>query len=94
MAGVDILAKYGIKEVADVVFYELSEAGKPTKPVLYLDTLKFLLSNRPLRVLMLVVVRAMPLLFLGTMVRKLMRLLKMLFSLLSPWPLCLVMVKL
>lgn len=40
MAGVDILAKYGIKEVADVVFYELSEAGKPTKPVLYLDTLK------------------------------------------------------
>ena len=40
MAGIDILAKYGIKEVADVVFYELSEAGKPTKPVLYLDTLK------------------------------------------------------
>ena len=37
---IDILAKYGIKEVADVVFYELSEAGKPTKPVLYLDTLK------------------------------------------------------
>lgn len=40
MAGIDILAKYGIKEVADVVFYELAETGKPTKPVLYLDTLK------------------------------------------------------
>ena len=40
MAGIDILAKYGIKEVADVVFYELSESGAPTKPVLYLDTLK------------------------------------------------------
>ena len=40
MAGIDILAKYGIKEVADVVFYELSEEGRPTKPVLYLDTLK------------------------------------------------------
>ena len=37
---IDILAKYGIKEVADVVFYELAETGKPTKPVLYLDTLK------------------------------------------------------
>lgn len=40
MAGIDILAKYGIKEVADVVFYELSEAGLPQYPVLYLDTLK------------------------------------------------------
>lgn len=37
---IDILAKYGIKEVADVVFYELSEAGLPEYPVLYLDTLK------------------------------------------------------
>ena len=37
---IDILAKYGIKEVADVVFYELSEAGVPQYPVLYLDTLK------------------------------------------------------
>lgn len=36
----DILAKYGIKEVADVTFYELDDAGKPTNPVLYLDTLK------------------------------------------------------
>lgn len=40
MAGVDILAKYGIKEVADVVFYELNKLGKPAFPVLYLDTLK------------------------------------------------------
>lgn len=36
----DILARYGIKEVADVVFYELSETGMPEYPVLYLDTLK------------------------------------------------------
>lgn len=34
------LARYGIKEVADVTFYELGENGKPTKPVLFLDTLK------------------------------------------------------
>ena len=34
-----ILDKYGIKEVADVTFYKL-EGGQPTKPVLYLDTLK------------------------------------------------------
>ena len=34
-----ILDKYGIKEVADVTFYEL-ENGQPTNPVLYLDTLK------------------------------------------------------
>ena len=40
MAGIDILAKYGIKEVADVVFYELGETGLPEYPVLYLDTLK------------------------------------------------------
>ena len=38
--GIDILAKYGIKEVADVVFYELGEDGAPKHPVLYLDTLK------------------------------------------------------
>ena len=35
-----ILDRYGIKEVADVTFYKLDEAGKPTYPVLYLDTLK------------------------------------------------------
>jgi hypothetical protein len=35
-----ILDKYGIKEVADVTFYELNNAGMPTSPVLYLDTLK------------------------------------------------------
>lgn len=29
-----------IKEVADVHFYELDANGKPTNPVLYLDTLK------------------------------------------------------
>lgn len=29
-----------IKEVADVTFYDLNEAGVPTKPVLFLDTLK------------------------------------------------------
>ena len=34
-----ILDKYGIKEVADVTFYELQN-GQPTNPVLYLDTLK------------------------------------------------------
>ena len=42
----DILARYGIKEVADVTFYKISDgtdgkkAGEPTVPVLYLDTLK------------------------------------------------------
>ena len=35
-----ILDRYGIKEVADVTFYELNNAGLPTVPVLYLDTLK------------------------------------------------------
>lgn len=35
------LERYGIKEVADVTFYEIdSNTGLPTKPVLYLDTLK------------------------------------------------------
>ena len=35
-----ILDRYGIKEVADVTFYELDENGIPKHPVLYLDTLK------------------------------------------------------
>lgn len=35
-----ILDTYGIKEVADVTFYELDNTGKPTNPVLFLDTLK------------------------------------------------------
>ena len=35
-----ILNKYAIKEVADVMFYELDSAGAPSAPVLYLDTLK------------------------------------------------------
>ena len=35
-----ILDRYGIKEVADVTFYALDKTGKPTHPVLYLDTLK------------------------------------------------------
>lgn len=35
-----ILDRYGIKEVADVTFYHLNEAGAPEYPVLYLDTLK------------------------------------------------------
>lgn len=35
-----ILDKYGIKEVADVMFYEIDGNGQPSTPVLYLDTLK------------------------------------------------------
>ena len=35
-----ILERYGIKEVADVTFYELNANGTPGAPVLYLDTLK------------------------------------------------------
>lgn len=35
-----ILDRYGIKEVSDVTFYALDANGKPTVPVLYLDTLK------------------------------------------------------
>lgn len=35
-----ILDRYGIKEVADVCFYEINDDGTPGKPVLYLDTLK------------------------------------------------------
>lgn len=35
-----ILDRYGIKEVADVTFYELDSNGVPVKPALYLDTLK------------------------------------------------------
>ena len=36
----NILEKYGIKEVADVMFYEIASGGGPGAPVLYLDTLK------------------------------------------------------
>ena len=36
----NILDRYGIKEVADVTFYQLDKAGKPAYPVLFLDTLK------------------------------------------------------
>jgi hypothetical protein len=36
----NILQRYGIKEVADVTFYELDDAGNPSKPVLMLDSLK------------------------------------------------------
>ena len=36
----NILDRYGIKEVADVTFYDLGPSGLPTHPVLYLDTLK------------------------------------------------------
>lgn len=35
-----ILDRYGIKEVADVTFYEINSDGTPGAPVLYLDTLK------------------------------------------------------
>lgn len=35
-----ILDRYGIKEVADVTFYELGDDGAPKYPVLFLDTLK------------------------------------------------------
>lgn len=35
-----ILDRYGIKEVQDVTFYQIDGNGKPTYPVLYLDTLK------------------------------------------------------
>ena len=37
---VDILARYGIKEVADVTFYKIPQGGGVGAPVLYLDTLK------------------------------------------------------
>lgn len=37
---VDILARYGIKEVADVTFYKILQGGEIGAPVLYLDTLK------------------------------------------------------
>ena len=36
----NILDRYGIKEVADVTFYELEGEGEVGAPVLYLDTLK------------------------------------------------------
>lgn len=36
----NILDRYGIKEVADVTFYDIEENGSVGKPVLYLDTLK------------------------------------------------------
>lgn len=32
-----ILDKFGIKEVADVTFYELGPNGQPGAPVLFLD---------------------------------------------------------
>ena len=36
----NILDKYGIKEVADVTFYDINDDGSRGAPVLYLDTLK------------------------------------------------------
>ena len=36
----NILDRYGIKEVADVTFYSIQDDGAPGYPVLYLDTLK------------------------------------------------------
>lgn len=36
----NILEKYGIKEVADVTFYNIGADGKPASPALFLDTLK------------------------------------------------------
>ena len=36
----NILDKYGIKEVADLTFYDLNDDGSRGAPVLYLDTLK------------------------------------------------------
>lgn len=36
----NILDRYGIKEVADVTFYSINDDGSPKHPVLYLDTLK------------------------------------------------------
>lgn len=36
----NLLDKYGIKEVADVMFYEIGSNGEAERPVLYLDTLK------------------------------------------------------
>lgn len=36
----NILDRYGIKEVADVTFYDLNDDGSMGAPVLYLDTLK------------------------------------------------------
>ena len=36
----NILERYGIKEVADVMFYEITSTGEAGAPVLYLDTLK------------------------------------------------------
>lgn len=35
-----ILDRYGIKEVADITFYKLDNQGRPTNPVLYIDTAK------------------------------------------------------
>lgn len=35
-----ILDRFGIKEVADVTFYNIDDFGEPTTPVLFLDTLK------------------------------------------------------
>lgn len=32
--------RFGIKEVADVIFYEINEDGSKGKEVLWLDTLK------------------------------------------------------
>ncbi len=40
MADTNILARYGIKEVADTTFYHIAANGQPDYPVLFLDTLK------------------------------------------------------
>ena len=41
-----ILDKYAIKEIADVMFYELDSKGAPSAPALYLDSLKVSTINQ------------------------------------------------
>ena len=56
----NILDRYGIKEVADVTFYELDNNGNPGVPVLYLDTLKVSTIEQTAESSKLVVVKGNP----------------------------------
>ena len=43
---INILDRYGIKEVCDFTFYRIEQGGKVGAPVLYLDTLKVSTSEQ------------------------------------------------
>lgn len=79
-----ILDRYGVKEVMDGTFYQITEDGNIGAPVLYLDSLKVSTVEQTAENTSARVVRAMLNLCPGTLTRKLLLPSKMRSSLLNP----------